>query len=61
MNNEECNKAIHRCLDNIKINEIEDFIKNIECMSEIRKDFYKKIINIRYDIIKEVAEEVKQK
>ena len=58
MNNEECNKAIFRCFDNIKINEIEEFINNIECMSEIRKDFYKKIINIRYDIIKEVAEKL---
>ncbi len=58
MNNEECNKAIVRCFDNIKINEIEKFINEIECMSQIRKDFYKKIISIRYDILKEVAKKL---
>ncbi|MGN1327673.1 MAG: HipA domain-containing protein [Clostridia bacterium] len=53
-NNEECNKAINRCLNNIKINEIDKFIDEIECMSYIRKKFYKEIINKRYNIIKEV-------
>lgn len=54
MSNEECNKAILRCFNNINMNEIEKFIDDIECMSKTRKDFYKEIINMRYNIIEEV-------
>ena len=54
MKNEECNKAIHRVFKNIKLEEIENFIKNIECMTDTRKEFYTKIIKIRYHIIKNV-------
>ena len=50
--NEECNKAILRVFKNIKIDEINKFIDEISCMSNERKEFYKKIINIRYKIIK---------
>ena len=53
MDNKECNKAIIRCFDNIKINEIKDFIENIECISQTRKKFYQEIIDIRYNIIKD--------
>ena len=53
MKNEECNKAINRVWKNINIDEIDKFIDEIECMSNVRKNFYKKIINIRYEIIKE--------
>lgn len=59
-NNKECNKAINRCFDNIKINEIEKFIDEIEYMSDIRKEFYKNIIHKRYNIIKEVYNELKE-
>ena len=52
MKNEECNNAIKRLFTNINIDEIREFIDNIECLSDIRKDFYKKIIEQRYDIIK---------
>lgn len=53
MDNKECNQAIIRCFDNIKINEIKDFIENIECISQTRKKFYQEIIDIRYNIIKD--------
>lgn len=52
--NEDCNKAICRMFNKINIDKINRFIDDISCMSDVRKCFYKKIINIRYDIIKEV-------
>ena len=54
MKNEECNKAIKRIFPRINIKEINNFINNIECISNIRKDFYKGIINKRYEIIKKI-------
>jgi len=54
MNNENCNNAIKRCFGNIKLDEIKCFIDNIECMSLVRKDFYKKIVEFRYEILKKV-------
>ena len=54
MKNEECNYAIKRIFDNIDIEEIENFIDNIECISEVRKNFYKKVMKYRYEILKEV-------
>lgn len=56
--NEKCNKAILRVFKNIKIDEINKFIDEISCMSNERKKFYKKIINIRYKIIKEVYNKI---
>ena len=56
--NEECHKAILRVFKNIKIDEINKFIDEISCMSNERKEFYKKIINIRYKIIKEVYNKI---
>ena len=59
MNNEDCNSAIIRCFNNINIDEINNFINGIECISKVRKEFYKQIINIRYNIIKEVYNKLK--
>lgn len=56
--NEECNKAIIRVFKNIKINEIDNFIDGVSCMSNSRKKFYKKIINIRYKMIEEVYNKI---
>ena len=56
--NEECNKAILRVFKNIKIDEINKFIDEISCMSNERKEFYKKIIKIRYKIIQEVYNKI---
>ena len=52
--NEECNNAIKRIFININIDKIKQFIDNIECISNIRKEFYKNLINQRYEIIKDV-------
>ncbi len=59
MNNEECNKAIKRLFLNINIDTINRFIDDVEGMSTARKNFYKKIIAKRYEILKEVYENVK--
>ena len=54
--NEECNKAINRLFANINIDKIKEFIDNIKCISNIRKEFYNKIIEYRYQIIKNAYE-----
>lgn len=54
MKNEECNKAIERIFPRINIDEINNFINNIECISNTRKKFYMSIINKRYEIIKKI-------
>lgn len=59
MKNEECNKAIKRVFTEINMDEIKKFINSIECMSDIRKEFYKKVIEQRYDVIKGVYEDIK--
>ena len=59
MKNQECNNAIKRLFAEINMDEIKKFIDNIECISDIRKNFYKKIIKQRYDIIKGVYEYIK--
>lgn len=56
--NEECNKAIVRIFKNVDIDKINKFIDEIYNMSNIRKEFYKKIIKIRYEIIKEVYNDI---
>lgn len=59
--NEECNKAIIRVFKNIDITKIDNFIDKISCMSNIRKEFYKKLIHIRYQILKEVNYKISEK
>ena len=56
MKNKECNDAIKEIFLDIKINEINKFIDEIEGISNIRKAFYKSIINYRYNCIKDVYE-----
>lgn len=57
--NEECNNAIKRLVANINMDEIKKFVDSIECMSDVRKEFYKKIIEQRYNIMKNVYESIK--
>lgn len=52
MKNVACNNAIKRIFISINMEEIEKFINKIECMSDIRKNFYKNILKYRYEIIK---------
>ncbi len=59
MKNEECNAAIKRLFLNINIDEINKFINNIDCISTKRKEFYKKIIEKRYSILRETYKNIK--
>ena len=59
MKNKECNNAIKRLFLNIDIDTINKFIDDVEGMSTSRKDFYKKIIVKRYEILKEVYENIR--
>ena len=56
--NEQCNNAIKRLFAKINIDEINQFIDNIECITNIRKEFYKKIIAQRYDILQKTYKEL---
>ena len=44
---------------NKQINEINYFIDGIECISDIRKKFYKEIISYRYNNLKNIYEKLK--
>ena len=57
--NVECNNAIKRIFPHINMNKIAEFIDNIECISNIRKKFYKEILEKRYNTIKDVYENIK--
>ena len=59
MKNEKCNNAIKRLFENINIERINKFIDNIDCIISIRKEFYKKLIDQRYNILKKVYEKIK--
>ena len=58
MKNEECKSAIERVFNNIRIEEIENFIDDINCMSKVRKEFYKNLINQRYNIVGDVYNKI---
>ena len=60
MENEELNKAILRIFKNINIDKIFNFIDNIEYISKIRKDFYKNIIEERYEILEKTYNKLKK-
>ena len=56
--NTDCNNAIKRVFEKININKINTFIDEIQSISDIRKEFYKKIINYRYEIIKDIYKKI---
>ena len=58
MKNEYCNKAVIRVFPKININDINSFIDDIELLSVERRNFYKNILNLRYDILKKVYEKL---
>ena len=49
--NQDCNNAIKRIMPKVNIEKIIEFIDGIDCMHDIRKDFYKNITLIRYQIL----------
>ena len=53
LKNEECNKALIEIFPKINIEKINKIIDEIDCISQERKEFYKKIIKIKYENILE--------
>ena len=51
LKNKDCNDALVRLFSKINLKEINKIIDNTEYISGIRKDFYKKIIKMRYEKI----------
>ncbi len=51
LENTDCNKALKRMFPNINLNLINTIIDDTPYISDIRKEFYKKIIKMRYEII----------
>lgn len=49
--NEECNQALIRTFPKINTNKIDEIIDNTPYITDIRKKFYKKILNMRYEKI----------
>ena len=57
--NQDCNNAIKRIFVNISVDAIKNFIDGIECLSSVRKNFYKNIIEQRYYQLKNIYENIK--
>lgn len=51
LENDDCNQALFRMFPRINLNKINEIIDETPFISEIRKNFYKKIIKMRYDMI----------
>lgn len=51
LENKECKDALFRIFPKIKIQEINEIIDETPSISNIRKEFYKKIIQMRYEKI----------
>lgn len=58
MKNNQLNEAIIRVVPKINIDKINSLINDISCMSDIRKKFYIKVINYRYDMIKKIYDKL---
>lgn len=52
--NDDCNNALRRIFKRIDIERIKDFIDEIPCIFDIRKKFYKDILEIRYRALKDI-------
>lgn len=50
-----CNQALNRVFGKINIEAIQNFIAEIEGMSDVRKTFYQRIIELRYEMLKEMV------
>ena len=55
---EECNKALLRIFPRINFNDIDKLIDSIECINDLRKQFYKRMYRERYDKILKPAYEL---
>lgn len=60
LENKELNDALKRIYKNINLNNIEKCIDEIECLSKCRKDFYKNIIRIRYEVLTNIYQKMEK-
>ena len=51
LQNEDCNQSLLKMFHKINMQKIYSIIDAIPFISKIRKEFYKKIINMRYEMI----------
>ena len=59
LKNQDCNEALKRIVPLVDINKINDLIDKTEYISDLRKEFYKRIINERYiKILKKAYEQL---
>ena len=58
LENEDCNDALRRMFPRINLDVINSIIDATEYISDVRKEFYKKIIKLRYDNILRVSFEM---
>lgn len=58
LENKDCNEALKRIFPRINLDVINSIIDSTEYISKLRKDFYKKIIKMRYDNILRVSFEM---
>ena len=49
--NEDCNEALKRIVPRMDMKEIEGFIDQLSGVSDLQKEFYKKYLNARYELI----------
>ncbi|MDY3775321.1 MAG: HipA domain-containing protein [Eubacterium sp.] len=56
--NRDCNSALKRIVPRIDMGTIEQFINQVEGISDLQKDFYKQYLNGRYDLIIRPAFEI---
>lgn len=61
LNNKDCNNAIERIFTKIDLVAIKNFIDSITCMSTIRKEFYQRLISLRYEILKDTYKIINDK
>lgn len=48
LKNEDCNNALKRIVPLVELENINSIVDNMLVITDIRKEFYKKMINIRY-------------
>lgn len=56
LKNKACNDAMCRIFNKIDLEKINEFIDSVSCMSNVRRNFYKNIIMLRYEIMKKAYE-----
>lgn len=48
---DDCNEALKRIVPRMDMKEIEGFIDQLSGVSDLQKEFYKKYLNARYELI----------